>query len=310
MYDMKFSGMDKSFFYGLADGGSTIIAVDFLTGAKLNSWASTLFHGVLRQLAVVPDPSTDSLIIREAEGVLFFDVPRSDPVVTSLVNGASFQDDGIIAPDEWITVYGGRFAPLPTYPDPAVNTLPSQLGGIRVLLQAPGISDSFLPMNYVGPNQINLITPKNMPVGIQSTLTVQRAASDGTWISAPPIQANTAAAAPALFGDGNGNPWVVHMDGHFDTTAASGELVSFYGNALGPVQPGSYGLMWNFPLPTFTINGIPATIAFSGLQPDFVGLYQSNVWIPAGIPDGDQPLSIQVGTAVANMKVLIKTPQQ
>jgi uncharacterized protein (TIGR03437 family) len=68
--------------------------------------------------------------------------------------------------------------------------------------------------------------------------------------------------------------------------------------------------MWNFPLPTFTINGIPATIAFSGLQPDFVGLYQSNVWIPAGIPDGDQPLSIQVGTAVANMKVLIKTPQQ
>ena len=38
---------------------------------------------------------------------------------------------------------------------------------------------------------------------------------------------------------------------------------------------------------TVTIDGIPATIAFSGLAPNFAGLYQVNVHIPEGARSGD-----------------------
>ena len=38
-------------------------------------------------------------------------------------------------------------------------------------------------------------------------------------------------------------------------------------------------------LPTITFNGNPATIEFGGLTG--TGLYQFNVTVPAGLPDGD-----------------------
>jgi uncharacterized protein (TIGR03437 family) len=161
-------------------------------------------------------------------------------------------------------------------------------------------------MNYVGPVQINAITPKDLAVGVTAMLTVQSKQTDGSWKSIGSLSVQTAAASPALFLADTIHPWIVHQDGRFDTTAAPGETVSSYGNALGPVQLGPFGLMWNVPLPVIAVNGIPAEVSFSGLQPQFVGLYQVNFTIPLGIPDGDQSLRIDVGlaTSVARIKIL------
>jgi uncharacterized protein (TIGR03437 family) len=44
----------------------------------------------------------------------------------------------------------------------------------------------------------------------------------------------------------------------------------------------------------FSIGGVPANVAYAGFAPDFVGLYQFNVVVPADVPSGDQPLVVSV----------------
>jgi uncharacterized protein (TIGR03437 family) len=46
-----------------------------------------------------------------------------------------------------------------------------------------------------------------------------------------------------------------------------------------------------------TIGGIPATPSFSGLAPGFVGLYQVNALVPAGVASGSAvPVTISIGS--------------
>ncbi|MEZ5361977.1 MAG: hypothetical protein R2748_06420 [Bryobacterales bacterium] len=45
-----------------------------------------------------------------------------------------------------------------------------------------------------------------------------------------------------------------------------------------------------------TIGGVEAPVAFAGLSPQFVGVYQINVTVPEGAPVGDAvPLVVEVG---------------
>ena len=50
-----------------------------------------------------------------------------------------------------------------------------------------------------------------------------------------------------------------------------------------------------------TIGGISETASFSGLAPGFVGLYQVNAQVPAGVTAGSAvPVSISIGGATSN----------
>ena len=52
--------------------------------------------------------------------------------------------------------------------------------------------------------------------------------------------------------------------------------------------------------PQVNIAGIPATLSFSGAAPTFVGLYQVNVQVPAGVPSGTQDLQIIINGVPSN----------
>jgi uncharacterized protein (TIGR03437 family) len=79
--------------------------------------------------------------------------------------------------------------------------------------------------------------------------------------------------------------------------------VILFANGLGPVdQPEPSGFaadkIANVSTPyTVTIGGVQANVSFAGLIPGFVGLYQLNVDVPAGLGSGDQPVLIQIGGA-------------
>ena len=58
--------------------------------------------------------------------------------------------------------------------------------------------------------------------------------------------------------------------------------------ASGDVAPSTEPLARTLSTPLVHIAGLPAQVTFSGLAPGFVGLYQVNVQVPAGVPSGTQ----------------------
>jgi uncharacterized protein (TIGR03437 family) len=61
-------------------------------------------------------------------------------------------------------------------------------------------------------------------------------------------------------------------------------------------------------LPTVTIGGVNAPVAFSGLAPGFVGLWQLNVQVPANAPTGNAvPLVITLNGRTSMVTTLAVT---
>src|SRR5262249_44308739 len=62
--------------------------------------------------------------------------------------------------------------------------------------------------------------------------------------------------------------------------------------------------------PTVMIGGKAAQVVFAGLSPQFVGVNQINVAVPAGTPTGDNvPIQIQVGGVTTSDQVTIAVSQ-
>jgi len=59
---------------------------------------------------------------------------------------------------------------------------------------------------------------------------------------------------------------------------------------------------------TATIGSAAATVKFAGLAPDFVGLWQVDALVPAGLAAGDYPLVITVGGESSNAANVSVTP--
>jgi uncharacterized protein (TIGR03437 family) len=85
----------------------------------------------------------------------------------------------------------------------------------------------------------------------------------------------------------------------------AGETVLIYCTGLGAVSPtpadgtaatGQSALV----TPKVTIGGVNAPVSFSGLAPDFVGLNQVNVQIPAGLKAGNQAVVMTSGGVSSN----------
>ena len=85
------------------------------------------------------------------------------------------------------------------------------------------------------------------------------------------------------------------VSGVASAPARPGETIVFYGTGFGPVDPSSVPIAGQVvanlaeitnPL-KFNIGTSAAKVAFAGLAPGLVGLYQFNVTVPADAPNGD-----------------------
>ena len=57
----------------------------------------------------------------------------------------------------------------------------------------------------------------------------------------------------------------------------------------------------NAVLPTVTIGGVAGNVIFSGLAPDYVGLYQINVQVPDSVQPGNQvPVVVSISGSSSN----------
>ena len=118
-----------------------------------------------------------------------------------------------------------------------------------------------------------------------------------------PVQ--VADVSPGIFTvnqQGTGAGAILHAD-NFQAVSESAPARpgEFFCTGLGPVDPpvpsddlapSAEPLARTVNIPMVNIGGMPAQVTFSGLAPGFVGLYQVNLQVPAGVPSGTQEIEI------------------
>jgi uncharacterized protein (TIGR03437 family) len=235
--------------------------------------------------------------------------PASDPVITSIVDGASFGT--VISGDAFVTIFGqnlatetlGWNAGITDTPDGKM--LPKELGGVSVRL---GFYDCYVA--YVSPTQINILTPLlSGTYALEYTavfaVTTARGEIYGTaWQSdfgsnLFSYPTNGRQFAVAMFG--NTNVLVAPagaIPGASSHPAKPGDYIELFANGLGfNLHPAGRVLDHDAPVTDLSqigvsIGGVPATVTYAGMT--FAGVYQINVQVPAGIGHGELPVVVSV----------------
>jgi uncharacterized protein (TIGR03437 family) len=201
-----------------------------------------------------------------------------------------------LAPGMLASLYGGYLATLTAS---GTAPLPRSLGGVSVTVN--GVA---APILYVSPTQINFQVPWSTQTGT-ATVSVNFGGGVSNTISVP-VQS----AAPGLFVSG-GNAVAQNYPNYSLNTSANpipqGGILIAYLTGIGSVAPSiADGILT--PSTTVynatstcsaTIGGQSATVMFSGLTPNFVGLAQANIQVPSGVT-GPSQLSITCNGQTSN----------
>ncbi len=238
----------------------------------------------------------------------------------SVVNGASFRPatdpGGAVAPGTIISIFGTN---LVTASEVSQIPLAAALLDTSVIIRA-GNSSVVAPLYAVLKlaqfDQINAQMPFEAPVG---TLTVEvRRGSESS--AAQPLE--VAAVSPGIFiMDQAANRGAIVNALSFRLVSESeparpGDFLSIFCTGLGVVEPPvpsgrpapEQPLSATVLRPQVNIGGAAAEVTFSGLAPRFVGLYQVNVRVPAGVPAGPQPVEIIINNVRSNTVTLAIAP--
>ncbi len=230
-----------------------------------------------------------------------FGSPKDPPVfsqgsIAAAATPTAFQP---LAPGSIISVFGDRLA------DGTLSAerlpLPTQLGNTQVVIQGQTI-----PLIFVSQTQINALVPNGLSTNTTHQLLVLRG---DTYSEPAPI--NVAAAQPNVFSSGGyGVIFAARSDGTppflvtSSAPARAGDILVLYCAGLGatnPSVPDGVGSPANPPAQTrepvaVSIGGRSAEVLYAGLVADFVGLYQVNVVVPAGVAAGDAvPVTLSTG---------------
>ncbi len=210
-----------------------------------------------------------------------------------VVEGATFRP-GQIAPGGWFTIQGTNLSDGKY--QAAATPLPQQLGGTVVT-----VNGQIARLNYVDTGQINAEMPPDMPVGPASVVVRTKAGSSRS------ATVQIVPAMPQIFQYGVNravaqNVPDYRLNGPDNAIPAGASLVVYFtggGLVNGDRRTGVPApltiLMQTKLATTVMIGGQPAQLAFSGLTPGSIGLYQANVTVPASLSPGDYPVTISVG---------------
>jgi len=256
---------------------------------------------------------------------LAVDAPAINP--DGVVNAATFSEEAVVSPGSIASLFGTNLAITTaaaslvrepgyrleeTRANPALR-LPTFLENTQVL-----VNELPAPLFFVSPAQINF----QMPPGLSGPTVQLRVVSAG--VRGPAASVKIASEMPGIFtvnsrGTGQGSVLIAN------TEVLAAPLGGFPGRATQPVNRGGFILIFctglgatNPPLaagqaagiaplsetvqsPVVLIDGLPAEVQFSGLAPDFVGLYQVNARVPEETRASDTvPLQIQIGGQTSN----------
>lgn len=253
---------------------------------------------VTATVAGIPAVSAPLTITAAAQG----------PVVSAVVNGASFQP--ALAGGSWITAYVNVTAPASA--TASTVPLPTSLGGFRILVNGTAI-----PLYLVFPlspgTQLNAQLPYGLPAGTAQVVVEQNGVASAPF----PITVQPSAPGIFVFGNNRAVAQNVAPDGSVSVNTAdngipAGDYIIAYFTGQGalnnPVATGAAAGGSPLSVPTLpysaTLDGQPVSIAFLGMTPGQIALGQANIQIPRDTKPGTYPLVIKIGDAVSNAPLL------
>jgi uncharacterized protein (TIGR03437 family) len=225
-----------------------------------------------------------------------------------------------ISPGGFASLYGINFAPAGTSrqvqgADLVNGVLPTSLAGVCVQVDGQA---AFL--TYVSPGQVNIQVPA-VHVGANVQVQVTTGCGSATPVVGPAISVPTLAATPEflfwLKNSTGANPVIAVnavtgayvgatglIPGVAFTPAKPGDYLTIYGISFGATNPAiAPGAAPSAIAPvanasmTLGTNPLPAaSLIYVGVSPGTAGLYQVNIQVPAGLADGDYPLTLNLGS--------------
>jgi uncharacterized protein (TIGR03437 family) len=183
-------------------------------------------------------------------------------------------------------------------------------------------------------NQINAQVPWEL-AGLQNVQMTVRVTDGAAVGQSQPVPVNVSAAgvSPAIFtfdfgpgraaavnvkvsaDDGVINGSFAQPEGSIANAqpAPQGGYIVVFTNGMGPVSPPAQsgkntldGLRTATQTPVVVVGGREANVQFSGLAPEFVGLYQINLILPTDVQPGNQvPIRINLGGSLSREDVTI-----
>ena len=205
-----------------------------------------------------------------------------------LVHAASYAKFAPLAPGSIFSLFGRNLA-TSTLAASSVP-LPKELSDARVTLGGVAV-----PLFYAGAGQVNGQVPFELTPGTKPSVVVTV-----KGVAAPPDEITLADAQPGIFTvDQSGSGQGAILDASYklvspSNPAKASDIVQVFCTGLGRTDPPvtSGAASPSSPVATVvnavtaTIGGINAPVHFAGLAPGFVGLYQVNVQVPAGLTPG------------------------
>jgi uncharacterized protein (TIGR03437 family) len=222
-----------------------------------------------------------------------------------VVNAASGRVGEGLAPGSYLSIFGSALSEA--LRAATTLSLPLSLANVSVSFDVPSRSLS-LPgrLHFVSEKQINV----QIPWELQGLTSAQLKVSIGDVSSAlytVPLKDYSPEFFPYTEPQ-SGRVLIAALDENYQllgtvNPARRGRPVQLYANGISPVnnQPASGESSPSQPLascrvtPTVTVGNRPAQVAFCGLAPSLVGLYQLNIVVPEDAPAGIQPVIVSAG---------------
>ena len=210
---------------------------------------------------------------------------------TNLNDGSAMPSSSFGSNGKLITTLGGASVTLNGISAPLFSSFSGQLN-VQIPMELAGATSASVVVTVGGQSS----PPRNVPLGPASP-GIFTIPSGGTGQGAIQIANTTIFAAPTGSISG-ARPAARGVD--FLTIYCTGLGAVTNSPATGAPAPSNPPAA-TIATPQVTIGGIPATVTFSGLTPDFVGLYQVNVQVPAASPTGNAiPLVLTIGGQQSN----------
>lgn len=234
---------------------------------------------------------------------LAISAPSTAPVVTAVVNGASFQPG--IESGSWVTILGSNLSntsPGRTWTASEIvnGNLPQALDGASVTIDGKPAY-----VYYISPTQLNVQAPTDSATGNVAVVVTNNSQTSASF------NAQLETASPAFFlYPGTSDPIASHFPdyglvGTSSAPAHPGDVLILWATGFGLTNPPTpagiviTGAPATATLPVITIGGAQVPVSAAVLAPGSAGLYQIAIQLPSTVPTGSVAIQASVGGAMS-----------